>query len=440
MCNGAAGADGTDGSDGSNGSNGLNSLVRITPEAIDANCAAAGNKIESGLDLNANGILDVGEVTSTRYVCNGTDGADGADGTDGSSNLLRATNAAWGGVCIYGGVKLETGVDTNANGVLDTTEVTQTQYVCNRTAVFVSIKVGGSHSCGLLASGRLKCWGSNSNGQVGIVEITDEGRVVANISNVSQIDLGSFHTCAVKTDGSAWCWGRNHYGQLGVGTTVDRSLPTQVSGFTSGIAQITNQVNVTCALKSDGSAWCWGYNGSGAIGDGTTTNRLVPTQVSGFTSGIAQISSSDNHVCAVKTDGSAWCWGANDFGYLGDGTTINRLIPTQVSGFSSGVSQISGGSYHTCAVKTNGSAWCWGYNLMGQLGDGTIVDKLIPTQVIGLTSGISQITGGLYHTCVMKPSGTAWCWGQNSNGQLGDGTVFQRLFPVQVLFENDPAL
>ncbi|PKN44522.1 MAG: hypothetical protein CVU59_11425 [Deltaproteobacteria bacterium HGW-Deltaproteobacteria-17] len=218
----------------------------------------------------------------------------------------------------------------------------------------------------------------------------------------------------------------------------------QVSGLTSGVTQIACGNAHSCVAKSDGSAWCWGNNGFGQLGDGTTTQRLTPTQVSGMTSGVSQIATGSSHTCLAKFDGSVWCWGGNWGGQLGDGTTSNRSIPVPVSGLVSETFNVVGGYNYSCAIKTDGSAWCWGWNSLGQLGDGTTIQRLVPTQVKGMTSGVSKIAagannGGSPHTCAVKTDGTAWCWGNNSSGQLGDGTTTNRYSPTQVLFESDLA-
>ncbi|MBU1244547.1 hypothetical protein KJ612_15205, partial [Myxococcota bacterium] len=478
------GVDGLDGVDGSDGLAGFNSLVALTLELAGANCAAGGTKVQSGLDTDADSTLDAGEVTSTRYVCNGIAGSDGADGVtslvatsiepagancaaggtkvqsgpdtdgdntldagevtstqyvchgeDGSDLLLRASNAAWGGVCTFGGVKLETGVDLNANGTLDDPEVTRTQYVCNQNRRFVAMSAGFSHTCALKVDGSLWCWGSNGNGALG--DGTTMTRLVPVLvsgmdSGVSMVSCGEIHTCALKTDGSAWCWGYNGHGALGDGTTTNRSVPVLVSGIVAGGASISAGGYHTCLVKTDGAALCWGYNGSGQLGNNEIFDESAPVQVFGLASGASTISSGRYHTCAVKTDGSAVCWGNNTYGQLGNGSTLDRDTPVAVSGFSSGIASIEAGGYHTCSKKTNGSGWCWGSNSFGQLGDSTTTDRLTPTAVTSLGSGVVSIESGFAHSCAVKTNGYLWCWGGNGNGQIGDGSTTTRLVPVPV--------
>jgi alpha-tubulin suppressor-like RCC1 family protein len=239
---------------------------------------------------------------------------------------------------------------------------------------------------------------------------------------------GTAHTCAIKGDSTVACWGFNAYGQLGDGSTTQSLIPITVSGL-SGVAALSAGFYNSCALKTEGTVVCWGYNANGQLGDGSTTQRLSPTAVPSL-SGVAALSTGANHTCALKTDGMVACWGSNFNGSLGDGSTTNRLSPTAVSGLS-GVAALSAGFYHTCALKTDGTVACWGDNLDGQLGHGGTMQKLNPTAVPGL-SGVVALSAGFYHTCALKTNGTVACWGSNAGGQLGDGSTTDRLRPTAV--------
>ena len=302
-----------------------------------------------------------------------------------------------------------------------------------------SIATGALHTCAVTTSGGVKCWGYNAYGQMGDGTTTNRTtpvNVSGLTSGVASISAGTHHTCAVTTSGGAKCWGYNGTGQLGDGTTTNRTTPVNVSGLTSGVAAISAGSGHTCAVTTSGGAKCWGDNEISQLGDGTTTVRTTPVNVSGLTSGVAAISTGADHTCAVTTSGGAKCWGNNGAGQLGDGTTTDRTTPVNVSGLTSGVASISTDTDtdHTCAVTTSGGAKCWGYNAYGQMGDGTFdyADRTTPVDVSGLTSGVASISTGALHTCAVTTSGGAKCWGYNQDGQLGDGTTTDSSTPVDV--------
>ncbi|MGB3033604.1 MAG: S-layer homology domain-containing protein [Candidatus Microthrix parvicella] len=185
----------------------------------------------------------------------------------------------------------------------------------------------------------------------------------------------------------------------------------------------------SCALKLDGTVACWGDNETGQVGDGTTTLRPTAVPVSGL-SEVTSITTGNDHSCALKLNRTVVCWGNNSFGQLGDGSTISMPIPTSVSGLTDVVS-ISAAFYHTCAVKQNGTAACWGRNIDGQLGDGSTTGRLTATAVSGLT-GAAKVSAGSSHSCVLKIDGSVTCWGGNSAGQVGDGSTTKRPVPTPV--------
>lgn len=295
--------------------------------------------------------------------------------------------------------------------------------------------VGGSgHSCATATGGTMLCWGDNVYAQVG--DGTSEERWTAvpviGLGGLAQTAAaGGSHTCASSTTGAARCWAYNWFGQVGDGTDTDRDLPTPVLGLGSGVQAIVTGMIHSCALVG-GGVKCWGANGFGQLGDGSDTQRLAPVQVSGLASGVQAIAAGGEHTCALTTGGGVKCWGANDYGQLGNNSTNTQHAPVNVSGLASGVVAISAGRFHTCAVTSGGGAKCWGANENGELGDGTQSERHVPVDVSGLASGVASIAAGQGHTCARTSGGGVKCWGSNSWGQLGDGSGSDRLTPVDV--------
>ena len=303
------------------------------------------------------------------------------------------------------------------------------------STTFSQVSAGVYHTCALTNDGGVKCWGKNNYGQLGdgtTIERHTPVDVVGLSSGVIALATGSDQSCALTIGGGVKCWGRNDIGQSGDGTGIERHTPVDVSGLTSGVSSISAGGGYACAVTDGGGAKCWGANGGGRLGDGTTTNRLTPVDVEGLTNGVASITAGGRFTCAVTTAGAAKCWGYNDNGELGDGTTTNRYTPVDVSGLDSGVAAIAAGLSHTCALMKDGSAKCWGDNVSGDLGDGSGAEQHTPVSVSGILSGGVAIVSGYGHNCVLMNSGGLKCWGWNLMGQLGDGTTTDRPTPVEV--------
>ncbi|MTI96026.1 MAG: PKD domain-containing protein [Firmicutes bacterium] len=239
---------------------------------------------------------------------------------------------------------------------------------------------------------------------------------------------GFYHNLAIKHDGTAWSWGRNNYGQLGDGTVTYRDYPVQVEGLTDVKAVAGGQEH-SVALKADGTVWAWGRNNNGQLGDGTLTTRRTPIQVEGLTDVIA-LSCGSYHSVALKSDGTVWSWGLNNAGQLGDGTLTNRRTPVQVIDLD-GIVNIFAGMRRSYALKEDGTGWAWGWNNNGQLGDGSTTNQRRPVKMI-VIDDIEAIAIGNAYLILLKRDQTVWAWGINNYGQLGDGTTVTRSSPVRI--------
>ena len=383
----------------------------------------------------------------------------------------------------------EAGYNHNQTTLTGTGSGASVQLGVSGTGGSFKVVTGGSYSqCGLKSDGTVYCWGRNSQGQLGDgtsgtgrltpVQVlkgasSSTNNYLQGITAIAMNDQAAGpYTCAIKgSDGSVWCWGSNYLGRLGDGTTTNSSTPVR-AGTLTGVSALSMDSYAatdgsTCALKNDGTVWCWGRNYNGQLGDGTTTNSSTPVQVTGVggsgtlinVSAIATGSVGSlvgSYACALKSDGTVYCWGNNAAGQLGDNTTTQRNAPVQVlgvggSGTLTGITAISLGHNvgRTCALKSDGTVYCWGSNAAGQLGDNTTTQRNAPAQVCapGTTvadgtcggaghylTGVSAIAAqGIYFVCALKSDGTVYCWGRNADGQLGDNTTTQRNAPVQVL-------
>jgi alpha-tubulin suppressor-like RCC1 family protein len=333
-----------------------------------------------------------------------------------------------------------------------------------------SVDAGGG-TCATTAAGALWCWGENTIGEVG------NGQQWWNEETPQQVGAstswaatcsGSDHSCGVHDDGSLWCWGDGKHGAIGTGGDGPSNVPLQV-GTDSDWSDVSCGVGHTCALRSDATLWCWGANYMGQVGDGPSFNGPIwePFESEPGTSWSA-VSASDGHTCGIRTDGSLWCWGSNNIGQLGNGTTDASSAMEQVASPWTWTA-VSANRYTTCAVRSDGTLWCWGYgpgpspqqiggttswasvsrgyehtcglqlddtiwcfgdNTSGQLGDGTTTASAVPKQV-GSLAGWRSIRAGDHHTCATRHDDTLWCWGDNAAGQLGDDQAWAEL-PVPV--------
>jgi alpha-tubulin suppressor-like RCC1 family protein len=231
-----------------------------------------------------------------------------------------------------------------------------------------------------------------------------------------QVTTGQAHSCALLGGGTVECWGSNVNGQLGDGSMTDRTVPTAVPLITDAV-QISAGSQHTCAVRASGQVACWGSNASGQLGDGTTMRRLAPVMVGGGLADAIQVSAGGLHTCALRATGAVVCWGENSEDQLGDGTGTDRNAPVAVIGITDAI-DVSAGGQHSCAVRSGGGVLCWGRGNDGALGDGAMMDRDMPVAVMMIADGL-DVAAGTAHTCLARRGGAVSCWGSNSDGQLG---------------------
>lgn len=287
---------------------------------------------------------------------------------------------------------------------------------------------------GILLPPELYVWGYNAFGNVGDITTTNKSSPVqvGTLNNWSDVAFGSSHTLSVKTDGSLFAFGRNNYGQLGLNNTTNFSSPVQVGSLTNW-SQVSAAERHSAAVKTNGTLWTWGQNSVfGVLGHNNTTNLSSPVQVGALTNW-SQVDSGKDHLVAIKTDGTLWAWGKNEnIGQLGDGTLINRSSPVQIGALTDWY-QASAGYYMTAAVKTDNTIWTWGGGAFGRLGTNSTYPNLSSPAQLGALSNWSRVSAGQDHCVAVKTDGTLWAWGRNNlGGALGDNTTITKSSPVQI--------
>jgi|JI10StandDraft_1071094.scaffolds.fasta_scaffold45567_4 alpha-tubulin suppressor-like RCC1 family protein len=291
------------------------------------------------------------------------------------------------------------------------------------------LAIGYQFTVALLADGSVRAWGRNGSGQCG--DGTTDARprpvTVSGLGGVTQVAAGYEHACAVKGDGTVWCWGGGAFGRLGNGSTNDARAPVQVMGVT-GATQVATGYGHACAVINNGTVRCWGRGGE----IGARSSSMTAVEVAGL-SGVARIAASAPatfggsvapFTCAVKMDGSVWCWGSNDSGQLATGTTDNLPSSTAplATLITSGAQRLAAGGAHACALLGDGAVRCWGNDLAYQLGDPSQSNRPTPVALAGL-AGARDLALGRDTTCGLFADGTARCLGANGSGQLGRGSA-----------------
>ncbi len=371
-------------------------------------------------------LASVGSACGARSTLRDTPGADvttessGADGAGASgTGAGRSAGAS---------TSTGAGMSTGAGGC--------DEMPCLPDPSSIHLTVGSQHTCVTAVTGGIKCWGHNESGQLGNNSTKESGVPVAvvGLSSGMLALAASGDTCAVTTSGALSCWGHNESGQLGNGAMNPSLVPVGVVGLSSGVTAVAAGGLHTCAVAAGGAVKCWGDNSTGELGTGTTEDSLAPVTVKGLSSGVVAVALGFGHTCALLEGGAVKCWGLNTYGELGSGAMSQPVTtPVDVKGLSSGASAIVANSLHNCALLAGGAVKCWGHNLDGELGDGTVLDRSTPVDVKGLSSGVVALGAGTSHTCAVTVEGGVKCWGNNAFGQLGDDSTTVRHEPVDVV-------
>lgn len=290
------------------------------------------------------------------------------------------------------------------------------------------------HACAIVDHGTAGC----SNGICGIASCDggyhESGGACVRDGCVKEVVAGLGHTCVRRSDGVALCWGANNNGQIGNGqTSTNVPTPYAVATLGSTVIGLGRDQNTSLAVKSDNTLWCWGYAGDNECGDGATGNMRV-TPVLTPLSPSAAATGGWWHTCASKTTGGLWCWGSNQTGEVGDGTSGGSVAtPSKVVGLTD-VTQFCGGYAHTCARTSDGKAWCWGWKTYGQVGDGSVTGKqTTPYNITALGTSVVEVACGMNHSCARTAAGAIWCWGNGALGQIGTGsTTTNNPVPAQI--------
>jgi alpha-tubulin suppressor-like RCC1 family protein len=393
----------------------------------------------------------LGEVASLR-----------ATPRDAAGNPLFSVSLAWssaatGIATVDGtGIVTATGVGSTAITAAVGDHAAHTN-VSVTSVTFATVTAGGAHSCALSSSGGTWCWGRAEMSQLGPTKpnnvcLVDEDThanlpclahpvLVTGAPTFTQIVAAERSTCALTSDGSAYCWGWNNVGQLGDGTSTGlfsavRAAPAAVA-TTVKFAMLSGSGMTYCGVSTAGAGYCWGNGASGQLGNGQTNASGAPVAVGGSLT-FKSITVGNGFACGITTADDAWCWGSNTFGQLGTGQvdTGPHSSPLLVSGGRKW-SRIDGSfGFHVCAVDVAGAAYCWGANTTGQLGDGTLIDRSVPTAASGGLTFSDVVAGGFSniqeHSCGLTPSGKAYCWGDGAAGALGDGSSITKTAPVAV--------
>ena len=369
--------------------------------------------------------LNTGRMVYVQNICSYRI-SDGTSWTSDFTSILVTSVWAWG---------------YNAQGQLGdgtTTNRSSPVSVVGGFTDWCQVSASSKHTLGVRANGTAWGWGFAYSGQLGD-GLADSNKsspvsVVGGFTDWRQVSAGYLHGLGLRTNGSLWAWGENLCGALGDGTVTNKSSPVSVVGGFTDWCQISAGQRFSAAVRSNGSIWTWGCNTFGQLGDGTTVSRSSPVSVVGGFTNWCQVSAGTSHIIGIRTNGTLWAWGSNTQGQLGDGGfTASRLSPVSVVGGFTDWCQVSNSYSPSFAIRTNGTAWGWGYNASGQLGNNSTVARSSPVSVVGGFTDWCQVSAGSSHTIGLRTNGTLWAWGSNNSGNLGNNSTTSRSSPVSVV-------
>ncbi len=299
----------------------------------------------------------------------------------------------------------------------------------------LQLDVGGGHVCAVVADGSVRCWGGNSLGQLGDGTTVDRlvpVSLTGPVFEATAIAAGGEHSCALLPSGYLRCWGSNARGQLGLPGMTGSSSPVDIVAAGGGIKSVAAGSEHTCVLKISGAVLCWGANSHGQLGNDSTVDSSVPVSPLGLDSGVIRLATKGIHTCAVMDDRTVRCWGYNLFGQIGDGTSTDRLRPTMVPNIAN-VDAVTAAGWRTCVLTLDAAVSCWG-DVEHHVSDGSLdVISPIPVPVGGFTGRPTAISDDGDSACIVDALGGVQCWGDNFVGQLGDGTRNYRRVPGYVV-------
>jgi alpha-tubulin suppressor-like RCC1 family protein len=420
---------------------GVGGAVGTGGVALSSFTAVGGTSLGTGgvSPIGGNATVVTGGATASAGGMS-TGGSVGTGGTSSTQNSIKVLTSGLFHTCVQymsGRIKCW---GSNIDGQLGN-GTTADSYVPVDVAI-LSMNVdttvaSGNGTCAILSDGTLQCWGNNDSGELGdgtTITRSAPAPVLGLPATVSGAGLGSQHGCALLNDATVKCWGSNYMNALGNHNTADSLTPTDVYNVNSA-RSISVEVNTSCVVLNGGSINCWGSNSSGQLGNGNTVSTNVPVVVSNIPTSAStkatQVSVSGSSVCALLSDKTVMCWGANG-GLLGNNDTTNSAVPVQVKGITN-ATYVAG----PCALLADSTVKCWGNNGYGQLGNNNYTGQLVPVSVVGplgsgTLSGVSAISHSSGSACALVSPNQVYCWGENTRGQLGNGTTSKSPIPVLV--------